>query len=174
MRRILAALTAGTLLFLGGAALADVNDPGSGCNDQVNGTSCVPDPSEEGQDCLPHGNNEDGNENHCTITPTTVSGTTTPPVTESTTTPVTTVSEAPPTTPSPPSEVTTTTQPTVPPSDTTSTETPSNGGSPPEGPSNGPSKLAFTGVEDIVPLGALAIALLSLGTLLMWRGSRKE
>ncbi len=43
--------------------------PGNNCSQGNSGATCVPDPSENGQDCLDHGNAR-GNENHCLPTPT--------------------------------------------------------------------------------------------------------
>ncbi len=43
--------------------------PGNNCSQGNSGATCVPDPSENGQDCLDHGN-ASGNENHCLPTPT--------------------------------------------------------------------------------------------------------
>jgi len=159
---------------------ADVNDPGSGCNDQVNGASCVPDPQPtNGQDCDAHGANADGNENHCldetttsptvttpgtSTTSTTVSDTTTIETTSTTSTVVSTVSEGPPVSTSSPVSSSTET-----PTETESTDvaTPTDT----EGPKRTTTgKLAFTGVEDVVPVAAAALALLALGTGLLWRG----
>lgn len=169
MRRILIAFlvagTAGLFMWAATTAAADVNDPGSGCNDQVNGASCVPDPSDEGQDCEAHGNNADGNENHCLPTPT---ETTTTTAVTTTVVPTT----APPTTET--TATTTTTEVTPPPSETQTTppSSPTKQASTPDGKQPKPTKLAFTGVEDVVPIAGVALTLLTLGAGLMWRGRR--
>ena len=38
----------------------------------------------------------------------------------------------------------------------------------------GPGKLAFTGLEDIVPIGALALTLMTTGSGLLWAGARRR
>ena len=35
-------------------------------------------------------------------------------------------------------------------------------------------KLAFTGIEDVVPIGALALTLMTTGSGLLWAGSRRR
>jgi hypothetical protein len=37
-----------------------------------------------------------------------------------------------------------------------------------------PGKLAFTGIEDVVPIGALALTLVTTGSGLLWAGSRRR
>jgi hypothetical protein len=37
-----------------------------------------------------------------------------------------------------------------------------------------PGKLAFTGFEDVVPIGALALTLLTMGSGLMWAGAHRR
>jgi hypothetical protein len=37
-----------------------------------------------------------------------------------------------------------------------------------------PGKLAFTGIEDVVPIGALALTLMTTGSGLLWAGSRRR
>ncbi|MCI0633848.1 MAG: hypothetical protein L0206_08040 [Actinobacteria bacterium] len=81
--------------------------------------------------------------------------TTTPPPT--TTEPPTTTTEPPTTTTEPPTVSPTTIEPTV---DPTTTQPP--GGT------------AFTGVQNVVPLGAIALILLTTGSGLMWAGSRRR
>ena len=84
--------------------------------------------------------------------------TTTPPPTTTTPPPTTTTTTPPPTT--------TTTEPptvgptTIEPTDSTTTQPP--GGT------------AFTGVQNVVPLGAIALLLLTTGSGLMWAGSRRK
>ena len=177
------------------AALADPpagGPPGQEeCEHGNSGQTCVPDPQPtHGQDCEEHGPNEGGvNEDHClseTTTTTVPSSTTTsvPPTTTTTTTESpTTTTEVPPTS----TTVTTTTTstggstepPTVAPT-TTVQPPPTNGGPGGGGQSgndngSGPTigKLAFTGVEDIVPWAVVALVLLTLGSGLFWLGNRK-
>jgi hypothetical protein len=170
----------------GGPPGQDECDHGNSDNDE-----CRPDPG-PGQDCEEHGNSGGVNEDHCgeettststtvvtppTETETTVTSTTTsspPDETDSTTTsvtdpPATTTTSAttdPPTTSVPPTLTST------PPSDGTTTRSVEG----PEGKidKDGPKKLAFTGLEDIVPIAAVALTLLGSGTGLMWLGRKKE
>jgi hypothetical protein len=129
-------------------------------------------------------------------TPSSTTTATTEPTTTVTTSTVTTVTESPTTTTQTETPTTTTevtTEPTVPSETTTATTPPTTqnpGGNGPTGPivgsvsppkgSEGPSgpqgtgKLAFTGVEDVVPIGAAALLLLTLGSGLMWAGRKKE
>jgi len=98
--------------------------------------------------------------------------------TETTTTTAATTT-IPPTTSTPPAETTTTAAPTTDTeteSDTTTTTPPANNGGPenPKLDNDGPGKLAFTGVEDIVPLGSIALLMLSLGSGLMWAGRKRD
>jgi hypothetical protein len=37
-----------------------------------------------------------------------------------------------------------------------------------------PGKLAFTGIEDVVPIGALALTLMTTGSGLLWAGARRR
>jgi len=167
------------------AALADppTSPPGQDeCDVGNSDHTCVPDPQPtNGQDCDEHGNNGGVNENHC-LTTTTTTTTTTPPITTSTvttqTSTTTTVTEPPTTTTQPPS--TTVTQPPVTTTTvvgTTTAQPPTNGGPGNGGPSDpaagGPGKLAFTGVEDIVPWTIVTLFLLILGSGLFWLGNRK-
>ena len=99
----------------------------------------------------------------------TITTVTTPPVV--TTTSVTevppTTSEVPTTTTTEPEDSTTSTSTAVKPAKSSGT---GNGGNADaEG-----GKLAFTGIEDIVPLGALALGLLTGGSGLMWLGRKRE
>ncbi len=92
--------------------------------------------------------------------------------TTSTPPPTTTVTEVPTTT-------TTATETTPPPTETETTTTAggNNNSRPPTtggGEKEQPRKLAFTGVEDIVPIAAGALGLLTLGTSLLWFGRKKE
>jgi len=176
--------------------------PGATCSHGVNDDgTCRPNPNEHGQDCDAHGTvnpaGNDGNEDHCLSTTTTTSVVTTTPVGTTTVTsevPTTTVTE---TTASETSSETlsTTTASSPPPSETQSpapSETPSETVSPPQsttsstrppaettkdspsGSSGGPGKLAFTGPENVVPLGLAALAALSTGTGLMWLGRKRD
>lgn len=101
---------------------------------------------------------------------------TTPPPVTTTPPPVTTT--PPPVTTSPP-PVTTTTAPPPPPSETTPPPVGGPGpGNPPNNPppaeGNTPNKLAFTGIEDVLPIGALALALLGSGTGLVWFNRKRD
>ncbi len=93
--------------------------PGNNCSQGNSGATCVPDPSENGQDCLDHGNAR-GNENHCLPTPTP------PPTVTPSPTPTETPTPTPSDTPSP----TPTETPTPTPSDTPS-PTPTEDPTPP-------------------------------------------
>lgn len=191
MKKLAILMFAATLsvLVLAVAASADPpvgGPPGQGeCEHGNSGQTCVPDPQPtHGQDCEEHGNEGGVNEDHCLSTSTTVSPTTTtqPPSSTTTTTPVTTASEVPPST------TTTSTATTVPTPTETTTTTPvvvttpvGTTGSqsvtkPVKQPklTSGSEKLAFTGVEDVVPLAAGALVLVSLGSGLMWAGSRRR
>lgn len=65
----------------------------------ANEEECREDPSDSGQDCDPHGRNEDGNDDHCAATTTTAPATTTTaPAATTTTVPATTTTAAPATT----------------------------------------------------------------------------
>ena len=94
----------------------------------ANKETCRPDPQPlHGQDCLPHGHNQDGNDDHCAATPTVAP---TP-----TATPTTTPSEEPSTAPTP-----TPTLPTVTPTPTpTEQPTPTPSTTPSERPSATPT-----------------------------------
>jgi hypothetical protein len=103
--------------------------------------------------------------------------TTTPPTTTTTTTPPTTTTT---TTTTPPTTTTTTT--TVPPTTTTTTSpsigpttvTPTTTDQPSVAPTTvRPSGTAFTGPEQVVPLGALALILMTSGSGLLWVGARR-
>jgi len=179
------------------AAMADppTEPPGQGdCNHGNSGQTCVPDPQPtHGQDCDEHGPNEGGvNEDLClTTTPTqTLTTATETTTTETTTTAVTTTTVTTPSTSAPPVTTTISTPPTSTVTDTptTTTTAPIPGAttvSPPKqqpsNEANGPnkkipqtSKLAFTGVENVVPIGAVALVLLTGGSGLLWFGRRKD
>ncbi len=102
--------------------------------------------------------------------------TTTPPPT--TTTPPHTTTTPPPTTTTPP-PTTTTPPPTTTEPPRTTTEPPTVGPTTVE-PSDDPTTTqppggtAFTGVQNLVPLGAIALTLLTTGSGLMWVGSRRR
>lgn len=193
-----------TLSALHAAATPPAEPPGQGdCGHGNSGQTCVPDPQPtNGQDCLEHGNNGGVNEDHCLgDTTTTVPTTTTVTETTVTSTTVTTVPEDPPssttTTESPTvSETPTETVTTVPtptevttappaespaPPTTTAGPTVSQPGTGTESPKK-PTKpetaktgqLAFTGVEDVVPLAAGALTLLSVGSGLLWLGQKRR
>jgi len=155
--------------------------PGANCSHGVNDDgTCRPDPNEHGQDCDEHGvpnpAGNDGNEDHCLPTPTETTSTP-PPVTTTTTTAVeTTTTEAPPTSTT---TVTETTDTTTTSSTTSSSPAPSDdeGNGPNEKPEKDvekPGKLAFTGIEDVVPVAGLALALLTGGSGLMWLGRKRD
>lgn len=160
--------------------------PGQGeCQHGNSGQECKPDPQpEHGQDCEEHGPNEGGvNEDHCLpTTSATTSTVTTPPTTTSVTEPpppVTTTSEPPPVTSTTTAPATTTS--VVVPTPTNSHTPPtthvgnSDEGSrtPSEAPSSPPDRLAFTGVEDIIPIVAIALVLLSIGSWFLWVGRKR-
>ena len=98
--------------------------------------------------------------------------TTSPPTTDTTTTETTT----PGTTTTPPG---TTTTPSTTSVSGTSVTPPESSSTPPQGTTVSgttvsPGGTAFTGLEDVVPLGALALTLLTGGSGLMWAGSRRR
>src|SRR5262245_44822692 len=105
-----------------------------------------------------------------------VAGTTSPPTTS--TTPPTTTSEPPTTTSEPP---TTTSEP--PPTSTSvqpTTITPPDETTPPDdGTTVSPTSVtppggtAFTGIENVIPLGVIAIGLMTAGSGLLWAGARR-
>jgi hypothetical protein len=115
-----------------------------------------------------------------TTTPTTT--TTTTPTTTTTTTPTTTTTTTPTTTTTTPgggggggttTVITATTPPTVAP--TTIHNTSSATKTAEVLPTTvRPGKLAFTGIEDVVPIGALALTLMTTGSGLLWAGSRRR
>jgi hypothetical protein len=74
------------------------------------------------------------------------------------------------TTTTPPS-LTTTTSPTVGPTTVQPSETETETVAPT---TVGPGKLAFTGLEDVVPIGALALTLMTTGSGLLWAGARRR
>ena len=181
---------AATLAVPSAVAFADQPPapPGQGeCEHGNSGQECKPDPQpEHGQDCEEHGPFEGGvNEDHCLLTTTTtVTTTSAPPVTTVTTTstPVESVS-----TTTTAAESTTSTTTTVAPTSTTTTTTsptqpvPTNTGSkkPPAGTTRKVTQpstkgLAFTGFEDVVPLGFGALGLFTLGSGLLYAGRRKR
>ncbi len=108
-----------------------------------------------------------------TTTTTTITQTTTPPGT--TTTPPGTTTTPPGTTTTPPG--TTTTPPTTTSVEPTTTPTtppptrPTDTVPPPVVPPGGDGP-AFTGVENVIPLGAIAVALMTVGSGLLWAGAR--
>jgi hypothetical protein len=131
-----------------------------------------------------------------TTTPTTTTTTTTPTTTTTTPTTTTTTPTTTTTTPTTTTATTTTTTPgggggggtttTTPPASTTPITTP-----PIVAPTTvhntsttataevlpttvRPGKLAFTGIEDVVPIGALALTLMTTGSGLLWAGSRRR
>ena len=124
---------------------------------------------------------------HCLGGPTTTSSTTTESTTtESTTTPTTTTEST--TTPTTTTESTSTTQST-PTSTTSTTETSTTTESPTVSPTTvtpssstdevapttvTPGGTAFTGVENVVPLGAIALMLMTSGSGLLWAGTRRR
>lgn len=161
---------------LGSIAVAGQDE----CEHGNSGQECVPDPNEHGEDCEEHGQSE-GNEDHClstttsTVVPpsTTTTSTTEPPVTTTVTSTVvpttsTSTTTAPTTSTSAPGPTGTTG-----PSETTTPVKDSGGGSN-EGPSSPPDKLAFTGVEDVVPIVGIMLLLGTLGFGLMWAGHRNK
>ena len=125
-------------------------------------------------------------------------GTTTPPVTTTTSTPpVTTTTTTPPvmttttqpggggggtttqpvaaTTTQPVAATTTTHSPTVSPTSITSTRTKTTTATPVVAPTTvRPGGTAFTGVENVVPLGAIALVLMTGGSGLLWVSSRRR
>jgi hypothetical protein len=188
-----------SLLVFAAVAFADPpggTNPGDDCSHGINTVTCRPDPNDNGQDCEEHGNGGI-NEDHClstTVPPTTTAPptttepptTTVPPTCEETQTCETETTTIPPvttTTETPPVETTTTTAPTEPPATTTTTTvapteepTKSDSSSPskPGTKNERPGKLAFTGIEDVVPVAAAALGFLSLGSGLMWLGRKRE
>jgi hypothetical protein len=73
--------------------------------------------------------------------------------------------------------ITLTTPPSAPPSDPGSTIAgPVSHAKGPDDPGKGQGtgKLAFTGVEDVVPMGIGALLLLTLGTGFMWAGRKRD
>jgi hypothetical protein len=120
-------------------------------------------------------------EEETTTTPTTT--TTTTPTTTTTTTPTTTTTTTPTTTTTTPGggggggTTTVTTTPTTPPTvaPTTIHNTSSATKTAEVLPTTvRPGKLAFTGIEDVVPIGALALTLMTTGSGLLWAGSRRR
>jgi hypothetical protein len=134
-----------------------------------------------------------------TTSPPTTTTTTTP--TTTTTTPTTTTTTPTTTTTTPTTTTTTPTTTTTTP--TTTTTTPGGGGGTTTAPTTTttttpivapttvhntsttpaaevlpttvrPGKLAFTGIEDVVPIGAIALMLMTSGSGLLWAGSRRR
>ena len=69
----------------------------------------------------------------------------------------------------------TTTPPTTPPTVAPTTVQPSESETETVSPTTvRPGKLAFTGIEDVVPIGALALTLMTTGSGLLWAGSRRR
>ena len=194
MRKWLIGLAVATVVVLPAVAIATPptgGPPGQGdCSHGNSGQTCVPDPQPtNGQDCEEHGQQGGVNEDHCLTT--TIATTTSPPLPTTTVTEVptttTTVSETTP----PPTETETTTVSSVPPgtpstfsttptettTSTTTTAVPSNSSQPPTtggGEKEQPRKLAFTGVEDVVPLAAGALALATLGSGMLWFSRKRD
>lgn len=186
------------------AAADNPGSPGNNCSQGNSNATCVPDPNEHGQECEDHGNAQGNENHCLTVTvspTTTVPPTTTPPPstttvtvpttttateTETTSTSTTTTPPATTTTAPPSSSTTTTTPPvtsttTAPPTTTTSdvpvmepTKSNSNGPSNDGTTSEQPDKLAFTGVENVVPLGSIALGLLTGGSGLLWLGRKRD
>ena len=187
MKKIAIALliVGSSMLVMAVAASADppAEPPGQGdCSHGNSGQTCVPDPQPtNGQDCEEHGNEGGVNEDHCLSTPPPTTTTTVPPTT--TTTPPSTTTEPPPmstttTATESPSTSTTTEPPTVSVTTTATVTTPP----PAQGPKDPPrgeaktgktQKLAFTGTEDVVAYGLVALILLTLGSGLFWLGNRR-
>jgi hypothetical protein len=110
-------------------------------------------------------------------TTTTTSTTTTTPPTTTTTPPTTTTTPGGgggggTTTTAPPTSTTTTTPPSVAPTTIHNTSTTPAAEVLPT--TVRPGKLAFTGIEDVVPIGALALTLMTTGSGLLWAGSRRR
>jgi hypothetical protein len=98
--------------------------------------------------------------------------TTTPPpsgTTSTTTTTPTTTTGSPTVGPTTTTPTTTTGSPTIGPTSTTRTTTPVVGPT-----TVRPGGTAFTGVENVVPLGAIALMLMTGGSALLWLGSRRR
>jgi hypothetical protein len=76
------------------------------------------------------------------------------------------------TTTTPPATTTTTTPPIVAPTTVHNTSTTAAAEVLPT--TVRPGKLAFTGIEDVVPIGALALTLMTTGSGLLWAGSRRR
>jgi hypothetical protein len=103
----------------------------------------------------------EGSTTTTTTTQTHTTTTTTPPETTTTTTPVTTT--------------TTTQSPTVSPTSITSTTTRTTTTTPVVAPTTvRPSGTAFTGFDNVVPLGAIALLLMTGGSALLWAGARRN
>ena len=94
--------------------------------------------------------------------------TTTTPATTTTTTPTTTTG-SPTVGPTTTTPTTTTGSPTIGPTSTTRTTTPAVAPT-----TVRPGGTAFTGVENVVPLGAIALMLMTGGSALLWLGSRRR
>jgi hypothetical protein len=116
-----------------------------------------------------------------TTTPTTTTSTTTTPTTTTTTTTTPTTTTTTPgggggggtTTTTPPASTTPiTTPPIVAPTTVHNTSTTATAEVLPT--TVRPGKLAFTGIEDVVPIGALALTLMTTGSGLLWAGSRRR
>ena len=167
--RGLLVLAVGVNVVAGVSALAsppsdNPGSPGGQCSQGNSGATCVPDPSENGQDCEDHGVAQ-GNENHCeevtpSPTPTPSETPTDPPSPSPSVSPSPTPTDVSPSpTPSESSSAPPTEIPS--PSETPSSAPPVTGSSGPSGGSQGgkptqgggktqpPSKLAFTGVGDV-------------------------
>jgi hypothetical protein len=112
---------------------------------------------------------------HCDGTRTTTTTTTSTTTTGTTTTGTTTTGT---TTTGTTTTGTTTTVPTTtvaPTTVTPTTVTPTTADSPSVAPTTiSPRGTAFTGIEDVVPLGAIALTLLTSGTGLLWAGNRRR
>jgi hypothetical protein len=188
MKKALTWALATLLAFTISSTLAVAHAGQDECEHGNSGQECKPDPNPNGEDCEEHGQSE-GNEDHCLPIPTTTTYSEPPPTTSTTTVPPdpTTTTEVPTTV------VTTTAPPTSspPPSTSvTSSTAPPPGGEtsqPPKDESNNsprhttggsrkdtPPRLAFTGVEDVVPAVAVVLLLAVLGSWLLWMGRRRD
>jgi hypothetical protein len=111
-----------------------------------------------------------------TETETTSTETTETETTSSSTTPPSSSTTPPSSSTTPPSSTTETTPTSV---SGTSVTPPGSSSTPPEGTSVLPTTVtpggtAFTGIENVVPLGAIALMLMTGGSGLMWAGSRRR
>ena len=109
-----------------------------------------------------------------TTSSTTTTTTTQSPTVSPTSTTTTTTTQSPTVSPTSTTTTTTTQSPTVSPTSTT-TRTTSGTSTPVVAPTTiQPGGTAFTGVENLVPLGVVALMLLTGGSGLLWAGSRRK